>query len=250
MKLVHIALGNTRPVKDQLKVLGFKWLPVDKIWVQWLNHDDDSVNKETRELLAKMQGVVCIVSLADPFIRTCVDPINPDYNATKSNYDWKEDLEEDELKLVNSAMNPSGPSVKPRESLENHRFVGKQAELNKYGANSVRESINRVSQRQQIDYLYRNIVIKEVVAETAKAVQIKLEFFGGIGRNCHVCGAELDTEISRACGIGPVCAKNMGLPRPTLANATQVLAMVENLAKNLGEIGPVWIPKSCITILE
>lgn len=246
MKLVHIAIGNTIPVKEELKKIGFMWLPVDKVWVQWLNPDDDAPNEETRQILSTYEGVVCVIHIADPFIRTCVDPIHGDRNVTASNYNWREDLSPEEKAQIKS-LNKT--KVKERKATDNHHWVGKKAELNKYAARSVQEEINKV-RKEPITYIYRNIVIKEVQRETARAVLLKLEFFGGIGRNCHVCGAKLDTEISRACGIGPTCAKNMGLPRPTPNNASIILAQIEQIAGSIGEVGPVWVPKSCIEVLD
>lgn len=245
MKLVHIAVGNTRPYKEQLKKMGFMWMPGEVIWVQWLNHDDDAPNKETRRILNDFKGVACIISLADPFIRTCVDPLYTDRDKIIPNYDWTEELNEDEkAELVRVGFKKE----KKKQNVDSHDWDGRRAELNKYASRSVLEEVNR-NRQQPIEYLYRNITINKVEAETAKAVRIRFEFYGGIGRNCHVCGASLDTEVSRACGIGPVCAKRMGLPRPNANNASIVLAQIEEIAGSFGEIGPVWVPKSCIEIL-
>lgn len=250
MKLVHVAVGNTKPYKEILKKLGFMWMPGEVIWVQFLNHDDDVPNQETRQTLADFDGVACIVSLADPFIRTCVDPLYTDRDKIVANYDWTSELDENEkAELARVRYYRAGSKIEEKQPTDSHPWEGRRAELNKYASNSVLKEVNR-NREEPITYLYRNITINKVEAETAKAVRIRFEFYGGIGRNCHVCGAALDTEISRACGIGPTCAKKMGLPRPNANNASIILAQIEEIAGSFGEIGPVWVPKSCIEILE
>lgn len=93
---------------------------------------------------------------------------------------------------------------------------------------------------------FRNLIIEEVVNETAKAVQVKVRFNSKITTCCHICGLNLDNEISKATGIGPICAKRLGFGRVSMADADAILAKVEEEAKIAGVIGPIWIPKSQI----
>jgi len=93
---------------------------------------------------------------------------------------------------------------------------------------------------------FRNLKIAEVLRETAKAYEVKVEFVSTIVTSCHICGRELDTDVSRAVGIGPVCADKLGIPRPTLETAHETLKLIDQRCKEIGILGPVWIPKSQI----
>ena len=107
-----------------------------------------------------------------------------------------------------------------------------------------------IARRLQADlgmqYFFRNLNVVEVVSESQKAFQVKVSFVSKIVTSCHICGRELDTDVSRATGIGPVCADRLGIKRPTLATASETLDAIDALCKNLGTIGPVWLPKSQI----
>jgi hypothetical protein len=226
---VFVVTGNTFSRKGQLGFNGmkFNWLPGDKVWVKWLGKDE-SKNEEIQTEIKGWDGVEIHVVPQDAFLGTCVD-MNGDKNVTTAKSDWRKDLPKKEHK-----------------ALESHDWDGRRAELNKWGARSVQEKANEMG--KEIGHLYRNIIIRKVESETKKAVLATIEFFGGIANNCHVCGQELTTEISRACGIGPVCASRMGMPRPTLTNAKETLRRIEEIVAGYGEIGPVWIPKACLTV--
>lgn len=97
-----------------------------------------------------------------------------------------------------------------------------------------------------LEFFFRNLEIVEVQGESPKAYKVTVKFVTKIVCNCHICGRDLDNEISKATGIGPVCADKMGLPRPTLATAKDTLALIEAKCAAIGVVGPVWIPKSQI----
>lgn len=98
-----------------------------------------------------------------------------------------------------------------------------------------------------LQYFFRNVIVDEVLAETPKAIQVKVRFNDKVTTSCHLCGLGLDTEISKATGIGPVCAKKkLGFKRVTMADAGAILAKVTEEARIAGTIGPIWIPKSQI----
>ena len=82
--------------------------------------------------------------------------------------------------------------------------------------------------------------ITELLRVTPKAVQVRGFFSTNIGARCYMCGAILDTEISRASGIGPVCAKHAGIPRAKQADAAATIAHMNELAKTMGQF-TVWI---------
>lgn len=102
---------------------------------------------------------------------------------------------------------------------------------------------NQLAAQCQIKMFFRNLEIKEILDETKKAIQVKIQFLSCIASSCHCCGKKLDTEISRACGIGPVCAVHIGLDRPTIENSQETLRLLDEFAKRVGILGPFWIPK-------
>ena len=101
-------------------------------------------------------------------------------------------------------------------------------------------------QQHNTEFAYRNIKILKVHRETFKALQVDIEFFGGIATSCGCCGRPLDNAISKACGIGPICAVKIGLPRPTLESAKETLEALNKKAHSLGQFHSIWIPKSQI----
>lgn len=99
-------------------------------------------------------------------------------------------------------------------------------------------------------YAFRNLKIHKIKRETERAYLVDAEFFSGIASCCGVCGQELNNDISRATGIGPICAGKIGLPRPTMARAKEIVAQLESLSKAQGTFRDVWIPKSQIKNIQ
>ncbi len=101
--------------------------------------------------------------------------------------------------------------------------------------------------KRNMPFFFRNLIVEEVLNETNRAVEVKVRFDSKIATCCHLCGRGLDHEVSKATGIGPVCAKKyLKVKRPTLQNSKEIIAKIEEEAKNAGVIGPLWIPKSQI----
>ena len=97
-----------------------------------------------------------------------------------------------------------------------------------------------------MDFFWRKLIIEEVIDEKEKSLNIKISFSANVGKYCHICGSVLDNEVSRAAGIGPTCAKKVGVQRPNKENTKVILKELEEVAKKLGVIGPVWISKRSI----
>lgn len=127
----------------------------------------------------------------------------------------------------------------PREELESHELNGSVFEVKKWYAQQFKQNNNTA-------YAFRNLRILKVKQESAKAYLVDAEFFSGIASSCGCCGLELNNDISRATGIGPICAKKIGLPRPTMATAKLIVAELESLSKAQGIFYDVWIPRSQI----
>jgi hypothetical protein len=98
----------------------------------------------------------------------------------------------------------------------------------------------------KLDFFFRNLEIVEVTAESKKAYQVKVKFISKIMSSCHFCGRELDNDVSRATGVGPVCAEKHGLGRPTLETAQATIKALEEVCAKIGTVGPFWLPKSQI----
>jgi hypothetical protein len=90
------------------------------------------------------------------------------------------------------------------------------------------------------------VTISEVNALTVKAVRVKGKMtFTDVGC-CRCCGRDLTDWISKASGIGPTCAKHMGIKRPT--TQAEIVEFNKNLKERIEEMGEFefWIPKSHI----
>ena len=221
MKTVHIAYGGTYPHKNELRKWKFNWHPGDKVWVKFWESTQEQVD-ETTDFVEGLRGVQYDTTMADPYIGTCVDPVN---RTTKGD-------------------GPTGykiPKVDPADIPRKHFDYsdGDQIEIDKWIAGKLQEALD-------MDVFFRNLHLTEVVNETRKAVYAKVEFLSNVAQSCHLCGRGLDDPISKACGIGPVCIKKLGIKRLNKKTSQQVLKEIEEICKDIGEIGPVWIAKSRI----
>lgn len=125
-----------------------------------------------------------------------------------------------------------------KEPIESH-FTGKVIEVTNWYAKIFKNNNNT-------NFIFRNFTILNVYVETQKALLVDLEFFGGIASCCGVCGRSLDNDVSIATGIGPICASKIGLPRPTLENAKDIIKLMEEMSEKQGIFQGIWIPKSQI----
>jgi len=90
------------------------------------------------------------------------------------------------------------------------------------------------------------VTISEINALSPKAIRVKGKMtFTDVGC-CRCCGKDLTDWISKASGIGPTCAKYMGIKRPT--KKAEIAEFNKNLKEKIDEIGEFefWIPKSHI----
>jgi SWI/SNF-related matrix-associated actin-dependent regulator 1 of chromatin subfamily A len=120
-----------------------------------------------------------------------------------------------------------------------HKLQNKVIETKAWFAKTFRDNHNT-------SLAFRNFKVLKVTNETKKAYQVDIEFFSGISCTCGYCGRILDNPVSKATGIGPICAEKMGLPRPTLETAKEIVKKMEELSKKQGQFLNVWIPKSQI----
>lgn len=129
--------------------------------------------------------------------------------------------------------------VQKEVEVKPHALDGSVFEVTKWYANTFKDN-------HGAKFAFRNIKIKKVYIETDRAYQVDAEYFGGVGRCCGICGRGLDNAISKACGIGPICAEKIGMDRPTMETAQETLKKMELISKQQGSFNKVWIPKSQI----
>ena len=103
-----------------------------------------------------------------------------------------------------------------------------------------------IAEEKGYAYPFMNVEVVKTHKETFKAVLVTIKFSAQIGRCCGICGRGLDTEVSRATGIGPICADKIGLTRYSVAEAKTVLVELSEKLNLLGEV-QVWLPKSKVT---
>jgi hypothetical protein len=129
--------------------------------------------------------------------------------------------------------------MKALEPVPAHHLDGAIMEVTKWYAGVFKEKNNT-------QFAYRNLRVIKVFRETQNAYLVDAEFFSGIASACGVCGRQLDNDISRATGIGPICAEKLGMKRPTMETAKEVVKHLESMSKAQGVFTQQWIPKSQI----
>jgi hypothetical protein len=204
-----IVLGNSYDVKDSLKSrFNFKFDFEQKIWFRPVLQDKYWFFEQAVEALSK--NISCA---------------------------WVQDINklDEAKKLVREIESLNTTTVE----VPAHRLDGSIFEMSAWYARAFKENNNTA-------YAFRNLKISKVKRETAKAYQVDAEFFSGIASTCGVCGRELSNDVSRATGIGPICAQKIGLPRPTMESAKETVKLMEQMSKAQGIFTDVWVPKSQI----
>jgi SWI/SNF-related matrix-associated actin-dependent regulator 1 of chromatin subfamily A len=123
--------------------------------------------------------------------------------------------------------------------MKTHKIENTVIETTAWYSKTFKESHNT-------SYAFRNFKVLKFLGETSKAYHVDVEFFSGISCTCGVCGRGLTNDVSKATGIGPVCAEKIGLPRPTLESAKETVKQMESLSQQQGQFTSIWIPKSQI----
>jgi len=97
---------------------------------------------------------------------------------------------------------------------------------------------------QKLEFAPFTLTITEIHQESAKAVKATVKMTAGEVSVCRCCGAALKDEKSQATGLGPVCAKKLGVKYIT--HMADISRFKTDLQKRIEEIGAfeVWIPRS------
>jgi hypothetical protein len=161
---------------------------------------------------------------------------NPFFKSLLNQWETKNRLSDKQIICITRAMSKEG--------------LIKGADLNTFKNGALitisKTIANKKAEEFNMAYFFRNLVVVETHRETFKAVQLTVKFQSDITTTCHICGRNLSCEVSKATGIGPVCAEKLGFKRPTLKDSVKILQSVEKLVKQVGDIGPLWIPKYSI----
>jgi hypothetical protein len=88
--------------------------------------------------------------------------------------------------------------------------------------------------------------VTAVTAMTDRALRVKGKLTKENGGVCRCCGKTLTDEMSQVTGIGPVCAKYVGVEHPKTKK--DVEKFKEDMSNRIDEIGEFefWIPKRAV----
>ena len=88
--------------------------------------------------------------------------------------------------------------------------------------------------------------VTAVTAMTDRALRVKGKLTKENGGVCRCCGKTLTDEMSQVTGIGPVCAKYVGVSHPKSKN--DLVKFKEDMSNKIDEIGEFefWIPKRAV----
>ena len=88
--------------------------------------------------------------------------------------------------------------------------------------------------------------VTAVTAMTDRALRLKGKLTKENGGVCRCCGKTLTDEMSQVTGIGPVCAKYVGVEHPKSKN--DVEKFKEDMSNKIEEVGEFefWIPKRAV----
>lgn len=207
---IVVVYGNTYGLREELNKLGFTLKKVGNRWIFYRESLSDKYIHFKNFIEEKISKNVDVI-----FIK---DIIELEFEISKIQ-EMKDSLGMDDL--------------------EKHEHDGKVFEISSWLAKKIQEQADTT-------IAYRNLFITKVKRETARAYQVDATYFSGISVTCGVCGRILDNAISKATGIGPICASRLGLARPTLEKAQETIKELTNIMKAQGELKGIWIAKSQI----
>lgn len=111
------------------------------------------------------------------------------------------------------------------------------------GVIEIKAWLARAISKEKNIQMFRNIEVRQVLRESERAILVRAKLSAKPAVNCHICGRALDDEKSIATGIGPTCAKKIGVTREL--DKYELLKVIEDLVEKTGII-ELWIPKSQI----
>jgi len=121
----------------------------------------------------------------------------------------------------------------------NLRLVGNTIKIGRKVAMGIKENYNLEFHPILVD-------VTEVMTISNRAFKLKAKLTKENGGICRCCGKTLTDEMSQVTGIGPVCAKYVGVKHPKTKNEVEQFKV--DMSNKIDEIGEFefWIPKRAI----
>jgi hypothetical protein len=132
--------------------------------------------------------------------------------------------------IETTSVEPAEPQVKEvNVNLKVSKFIAK-----------------RIADENKLDFRPFLVTITKVLKVTNKAYQVVGRMNTSDVTSCRCCGLDLTDWRSQATGVGPVCAKNLGIPY--VKKQEDVAVFKKLLSLKIEEIGDLtfWVPKSQI----
>ena len=104
----------------------------------------------------------------------------------------------------------------------------------------------RIAEDNKLEFRPFLVTISKVLRTTNKAYEVVGRMNTSDVTSCRCCGLDLTDWKSQATGVGPVCAKNLGIPY--VKKEEDVVVFKKLLKMKIDEIGDLtfWVPKSQI----
>jgi hypothetical protein len=121
----------------------------------------------------------------------------------------------------------------------NIKLVGNTIKIGRKVAMGIKENYNLEFHPILVD-------VTEVMVMSNKAFKLKAKLTKENGGICRCCGRTLTDDMSQVTGIGPVCAKYVGVEHPkSKDDVEQFKVDISNKIDEIGEF-EFWIPKRAI----
>lgn len=104
----------------------------------------------------------------------------------------------------------------------------------------------QIKKKHGLEFTPITVTVNQFYGQTDKAVRIKIKLTSGDVTNCRCCGASLKDEKSKATGVGPVCARKLGIEY--IRDKNDIARWKQDLQVKVDQLGSweEWIPKSQI----
>ena len=144
--------------------------------------------------------------------------------------------------------NQTSAAIRVIEGARRHKQAQKRIDIKLVGDTIKigRKIALGIKEEYNLDFHPILVDVTAVTAMTDRALRIKGKLTKENGGVCRCCGKTLTDEMSQVTGIGPVCAKYVGVEHPKSKN--DVEKFKEDMSNKIDEIGEFefWIPKRAV----
>lgn len=164
------------------------------------------------------------------------------YLSVRDQYQSRGELSDKQIAAIKRAIEKdqqkSAPNQRVLEVMKNPTYKpGTVLEVKKSMA-------RRLQEEYKMSHLFYILEVVNTFRETEKAIYVSVRLVPRFANNCMICGLTLENQVSRATGIGPICAKKTGIARYSIGDAQFVLKEIESKLPK-GE-RTMWVPRSTI----